>query len=514
MNWPPLTGECSEAISTVLRDVVHSKPHDLINQVANMLQEKSQLDPAEFEQFFEECKRKPRTYVLEDRCPEGQDPMSWVPMRYNDDTILLSLSNRAADLVADIRSPEGLGDTKDFFARACVAYPELQYLQGTKDELLAAQTLRAICLIWGGQEEEAVEVAEGEAPPPSRRGCPLDDEDAQLSFQCEALVANLRQQFLDAVTMDDAVLLEAVMTACLLRVVGGNEAFRRQFGGDASTEEASILYAIENHPQVLPSLLKLPQELRELVTVTIQVMFPLDQLVSAEAVPFYMQEIKDRLVALAEGAVHFFMYASAVEHTVRYRNVVVTDEALDILRQVGTAVVGLEKTGGAKAYETVLKKRAEIYHMRIVRDDWLMRTVVRVACLSRREDHDWWAEVQRTVEGLPQEALQVLTDELGQKDGIMTSPVIMMPGLSTFLMAACVNNAIGLKSALLLLTNILKEMSRINAASDEVLKVVTLKLDSLAAKTRDWRGGGVPFEATPHCITQHGAFLAEASLAG
>lgn len=517
MNWPPLTGECSESIASVLKDVVHAKPKDLINQVAKMLQERSEWDPAEFEQYFEECRRKPRMFVLEDRCPEGQDPMSWVPMRYNDDTILFRLSNWAADLVADIRSPEGLGDTKDFLLRATVAYPELQYLHGSKEEVVAAQTLKAICTIWGGCWEEEPEPVEGaedqEPPPPPCRGCPLDDEDPQLSFQCEALVANLRTMFLDAVTEDgDSSLLEAIITACLLRVVGANETFRRQFGGGASTADGAILNAIENHREVLPSLLKLPQELRELVTVTIQVMVPLDQLVSAEVVPYHMHQIKEHLVSLAEGAVNLFMFTAAVEHTVSHRSIAVTDEDLDTLRQVGAAITGMEKTTGAKGYETILKKRAERYHMRIVRDDFHMRTVVRLACLSRREGAEWWTEVQQTVENLPEAEKKVLTDELGQKDGISQTPVIMMPGLSNFVSAACSNDLVGLKCAVLLLINILKEMTRLNTASETVLKLVTLNTESLAAKTRDWRGGSVPFEATPFSITMDNPDLGQAEV--
>merc|ERR1740117_1651642 len=113
MNWPPLTPECSRSVGDAIRDAVDKKPKDLLEHVARYMEEMSKLDPAEFEKHFETCRREPRSYKLEERCPASQDPMAWVPMRYSDDTIRLTLEQRALDLVAEIVSPENIENMSD-----------------------------------------------------------------------------------------------------------------------------------------------------------------------------------------------------------------------------------------------------------------------------------------------------------------------------------------------------------------------------------------------------------------
>ncbi|CAE7446481.1 unnamed protein product [Symbiodinium necroappetens] len=89
---------------------------DLFGFVIAELERKSTLDPNEFEAHFLECKRQSRTYVLEDRCPSNEDPMVWVPMRYNDDTILLKQQRLAHELWMDVLSVEALGARKQVLA--------------------------------------------------------------------------------------------------------------------------------------------------------------------------------------------------------------------------------------------------------------------------------------------------------------------------------------------------------------------------------------------------------------
>ena len=67
MNWPPLHTETSEVLALVLKDVVTTRPRDLFECTAQLLQEKSGLNPTAFQEHFDECKRKPRVYELEER---------------------------------------------------------------------------------------------------------------------------------------------------------------------------------------------------------------------------------------------------------------------------------------------------------------------------------------------------------------------------------------------------------------------------------------------------------------
>eukprot|EP00442_Polarella_glacialis_P059126 CAMPEP_0115152920 /NCGR_PEP_ID=MMETSP0227-20121206/66427_1 /TAXON_ID=89957 /ORGANISM="Polarella glacialis, Strain CCMP 1383" /LENGTH=145 /DNA_ID=CAMNT_0002563579 /DNA_START=26 /DNA_END=459 /DNA_ORIENTATION=- len=143
MNWPALTPECSQAIAEVLKDVVQKRPKDLFEHVANQLQERSGLDREQFKASFEGYKRQPQTYVLEDRCPQDEDPLIWVPMRYNDDTILQKLRSRCVDLLQDVLSKEPLDNGRALFDNALVTFPELMYLRNSPEEDTAAQAFRA-----------------------------------------------------------------------------------------------------------------------------------------------------------------------------------------------------------------------------------------------------------------------------------------------------------------------------------------------------------------------------------
>ncbi|CAE7638107.1 unnamed protein product [Symbiodinium sp. CCMP2592] len=91
---------------------------DLFGFVIAEFQKKSTLDPSEFEAHFLECKRQSRTYVLEDRCPANEDPMVWVPMRYNDDTILKQ-QKLAHELWMDVLSVEASGAREQILALSC-----------------------------------------------------------------------------------------------------------------------------------------------------------------------------------------------------------------------------------------------------------------------------------------------------------------------------------------------------------------------------------------------------------
>jgi len=221
-------------------------------------------------------------------------------------------------------------------------------------------------------------------------------------------------------------------------------------------------------------------------------------------VPIHFQRVKELLLPLDSG-VGFFLSVAAIEFMVSMRNHLVTDELADIVRLGAQCLSSVEKHTGAKAYEQLLKKRAEKHAWRLVRDDFLLRAVVRLCCATRREDTEWWQQVEQVVETLGDVEKEVLKVELGRKDGISESPVLAMQGLSSYMVAALGNDSIDLKTAIKLVINIVEDVLRLNAKSNVTLRVMTLRMEPLAAVARDWRSGSVPFEATPHVITELGA---------
>lgn len=507
MNWPPLSTKTSENVAEVLRDAIHKKPKDLLGFVAQALQDKSGLDPTEFERFFEECQRKPRTYVLEDRCPAGQDPLTWVPMRFNDDTILLTLKLRASELTSEILSALPLSDMKGFLDRVCVAFPEFMYVRKSPsepiddfgacapEELAAFQALRALYI--GCSRSPDVT---------------LDDESIELSFLCEALAREAKEHLLKP--LHDEALLEATIVFIMLRALGSNATFRGRYGGGKPGAEEAALHALENEAAALPSYHRLSEHQKSLIAASLRVFFPAQQLTSAEAAPCQFLRAKDNLVPL-EGAMDFYNCTVVVDHMVHCRSFLIRDEAVDAVKLGTHCLASVDKFNAQRAYELYLKKRAEKHSWRIVRDDLQLKAIVRICCLAQLEDSESWNQTLALVEALPEHEKEVLKAELARKDGVSDSPAYILVGASKFMEAAHLNKALGLRPAMLLLARILEDAAR---HFDHVVnmnqRMVEITFSTLGKRAREYAPGGVPFEDTPFTLVETGPVSATLRMAG
>lgn len=498
MNWPPLSTECSTAIADVLRDVVQSRPKDLIEHVAQQLQAKSGWDPAAFEKHFQVAKRKPRTYVLEEICPYGQDPLSWVPMRYNDDTILSMLQGHAGLIAAEILSEKLIQNSSELVAKTEKAYPELMYLRGTDLMQLASQHIRAVYLAASGRQQI---VEDG-----------LDDKDPSLTFRCRLFIAGARATLFECISAANAVifnglnynaLLDAIMVCLVLLVVGRHPGFQARYGGGFRTPEHAALYAMEHEAEALPSFQRLPSSHKELLLATLKAYFQMEILLTSEVVPAHFGRIKELLVP-CEGGVEFFLALLGVEHMVRCRNTVVSDDTVSMIKLAGHCVASVVKYSPQRAYELFLMKRAERHAWRLNRDDLLQRAIVRLCCLAGVEDDEAWGAMLMAVEGLPEKDQAVLKSELGHKDGLSNVPVYVLVGGSAFFPACRNNPDIELGAAVMMMTRILDTAAK---SFDRSLhhKICKLYLDGSAACASQYSARvGTPFADLPFQLEEVG----------
>jgi hypothetical protein len=490
MNWPPLTNECSKAVAEVLRDAVRAKPHDLFEFVAQALQDKSGIDSASFQAHFEECKRKPRSYVLEELCPPGQDPLSWVPMRYNDDTILSVLQARSLEISSDILAEQLIEDSQGFFARARVSFPELMYLRGSPElELVAAQTLRALYLGCSGHGNVA------------EQG--LDDADPMLAFRCRPLVGAARTVLFE-VTKRFQANVDALIVCSFLLLVGRHPGFQQRYGGGLSTPELAVIYAIEHEAESLPSFACLPPPQRQLVLAALQAYFPMEMLLNAEVVPSQFGRVKD-LLAGRDGGVEFLLSVLGVEHIVRSRNIIGTAESVELLMLGGQCLNTVQKYSAVRAYELLLKKRGANHSWRLAREDYLQRAIIRLCCFRGIEEDEAWNEMLATVDSLGESERHVLRTELGQKDGLAEVPVYVLCGASALMSAAGANPDVGLQSAVTAMCRAIEDATK-SFGKVMSTKVVKLRLESLAARAAQYKAGsGPPFADTPLALEEVGA---------
>lgn len=476
MNWPSLSAECTHEIAEILEEAVRLKPKDLFEHVAARLQERSGLDPSDFEAQFLECKRKPRTYALEDVCPADQDPLVWVPMRYNDETIYQSLRTHSAEIVGDILSKSPLEGFAKVTEAAKAAFPELAYIRGTAEEITANQVLRVVYL-GASASPDVLDEAE-------------DSEDPMLVFRCSGLLENLRTLFKPLTHRQQ--LVEAVLVAGLLRVVGMGAAFRERYGGGATLPEPAVLNAIDNDPDALPSFQRLSAESQDLVIAVLQAWFPLDQLVLAEAVPAHLAKAKDTLLSLELG-IAIFHCAIAMDHAVRCRSATSSGQIADLARLAGQAIVNCDKYAAPRAYEMYLKRRAERRQWWLAREDHLQKATIRLACALGFEDPDAWSATMEAVGELSEREKEALKTELGRKDGLAESPAYVLEGCGAFLAQAYANERVTLESAVKLLARILEDAGQ---TFDKTLKhkVIRVCMDGLSARARAHDEGDVSFQ--------------------
>jgi hypothetical protein len=489
MNWPALTPECSQAIAEVLKDVVAQRPKNLFEHVANQLQEKSGLNPAEFEEHFERCKRKPRVYILEETCPPDEDPLSWVPMRYNDETILRKIESAGFELLTEVLSQEPVAYGQTLFDRAVVAYPELSYLRGSPLELTASQTLRVFHLcIAGGSIDNSFE-----------------DDDPNLSFRNEVLFNCARTYLIPTLSTEVAVKLaslEAILVCLLLRLLGAHPPFAERFGGTASVQapEKVALAACEHFSQALPSFTRLPKSSRDLITATLQAHFSLSQLMTGELLAAQLLPLKEQVLPTRHG-LSFFLGVVTFEHLVTSRTEHLLIEAADVLRLTLQTLPGIDKHPVSRSYELYLRKRAERHEWRLMRDDYMHRAIIRLCCLTNSEDTLLWTDIQKAVEALPETAQEALKMELGAKDGVAAVPGYSLHGGSSFMEIALANPNLGVAPAVQMLARILE-------AADETFGQLQnlffrLNIEALLPKARD-HTGGVPLKDLPFVLEQRG----------
>lgn len=477
------------AVAEVLQDAVRAKPADLLEYVAQRLQERSGLDAGIFEAQFEECKRKPRSYVLEEQCPAGQDPFSWVPMRYNDDTILSMLQTRAHEIATDILAPELIENSQDFIQRARVAFPELMYLRGAQDlEQTAAQMLRAVYV--------------GCSNCPSIEDKGLDDADPMLAFRCRPLVTCVRSCLLESCR--ELERMDALMVCCVLSVVGRHPGFQQRFGGGFRTSELAVIYALEHEPDGLPSFSRLSLAHKHLVLAALQCYFSMEMLLSTEVVPLHFARVKDLLASREKGA-EFFLAVIGVEHLVRCRSAVISDANVDSIRLAAQCILALSKHSAQRGYELFLKKRAERHSWRLARDDVLQKALIRLCCMRGDEDDEAWAEMDKAMESLREKDLTKLKIELGQKDGLTEDIVYVLHGGAALMAAAGANRNVGPAAALSLLCRALTDVAH-NYGKVLTQKVIKLHIESLATRAVQYRaGGGSLFAETPFVLEERGA---------
>jgi hypothetical protein len=369
MNWPPLSQECSEAIADCLKTVVSEKPDDLLQFVANRLSEKSGVNPKDFEEHFEECKRKPRNYVLEDQCPLDQDPLSWVPMRYNDDTIFESLRSKSGQLACDILTENQPYpyDTPEMVNLAKSAFPEIAYMRGSSEEKTALRILRALYLGTSGND--------------SVLDTGLRDDDPMLSFSGHSIMVWLRSILRQNIQAED--IWEAVFITCMLRILGGHAGFKQKFGGGLEDPDKAILHALENEIESLPSFQRLPEHFQAIIEVVLQSAFPFQSVITTEVLPAQFAKVKED-VSVHEYGLGFFLSVLVLEHAVKCSNILgdMDDADLDVIRLGAQSIMAIEKHPAPKAYELFLKKRAERVEWRLTKDDYLQRATVRLLGLG------------------------------------------------------------------------------------------------------------------------------------
>lgn len=486
MNWPPLSPECSEAIADCLKTVVSEKPDNLLEFVATRLSQKSGLNPKDFEEHFEECKRKPRTYVLEDQCPLDQDPLAWVPMRYNDDTIFETLRQQSGQLAVDIltENQECPHDTPAMVNLAKTAFPEIAYMRGSAEEKTVLRTLRALYLGTSGYNGVL--------------DSSLQDKDPMLSFSGHSMMVWLRSILRQNIQAED--IWEAVFIACMLRILGGHAGFRQKYGGGLEDPDKAILHAMDNEIESLPSFQRLPEHLQALVEVMLQCAFQFSSVTTTEVVPSQFERVKQD-VATQEFGLGFFLSVIALEHVVKCSNMVgdLDDADLDVIRLGAQSLMAIEKHPAPKAYELFLKKRAERVEWRLAKDDFLQRATVRLCCLAGHTDADSWNNMQSIVEGLADAEKDALKNELGRKDGVADIPAYIPVGANKLLEAANRNEEVGMAAAVRIVARILDDTAR---GFDKTLKEKTMNLRFDAVAARASQRSSVPFEDTAFIVEE------------
>lgn len=484
MNWPSLSNECSEAIADVLKDAVQARPKDLFEYVAQKLQERSGLSASAFEALFHDCKAKPKTYVLEERCPVAKDPFAWVGVRYNDDTGLMMLRHLTQDLLGDMLSADFNIDGHGLYGRASCCFPEFQYLRGFVQEFQAIQSIRALFLMCCNEGS----VAAG-----------LEDADAKLSFRCQGLIEVIRSQF----QLLDPSMLETLVVCIMMQALGDHAGFCARYGGGLSGQRKGSLFACEHHAAALPSYRRLAAPQQALVLKVIEAYVSLSSIVSTEAVGLHFLRLKDSLAAHPKG-LELYIGAAGIEYAVQNRSRVFSADMVDAARAATQCVAELQRASAPRAYELLLKRRAEKHQWRVVRDDFLLKAVVRLCCMAGLEETSSWEEVLQFVDALADSEKEMLQLELGAMDGITQSPACILSGASDVLQQAAKLKRETLTSGrvIRMFLRILEDTVR-TCQRMQHLRTITIVINELSEYVRGM-SEGMPFEDLPFSLVETG----------
>jgi len=210
-----------------------------------------------------------------------------------------------------------------------------------------------------------------------------------------------------------------------------------------------------------------------------------------------------------EGGLPFYVAVIAVEQVVQCRSAVMADKAVDFIRIGVQCLSSLDKTSAVRAYELMLKKRAEKHAWRMVRDDYMVRAIVRICCFTGREDEAGWAEIKEIVEGMLSDSeKEALKEHLGRRDGSGDTPVYVLRGAGALLSRASASAQV--TPVLRKLCQVFEDLAR---SFDRVMnhRTVNVHLESLERVLRD---GGASFEGAPFVLDEIGPSLVELRVPG
>lgn len=499
MNWPPLSAETSNQLARVLEEAVKSKPKDLLEHVASKLQARSGWDMRMFEAHFEECRKQPRTYKLEDKCPPEQDPIVWVPTRYSDDTILESLRSVSGELMKRILAEGHViamnAAGGDFLECAEIAFPELSYLSpGSEGRMQAELMLRTVSVVVAEEEIDVRSDFFRERNP--------DINGPLVDWARQRLRTGLRKS---------AELLDAMVVCMLMRVVStSSRGFRERYEGTGAkkdgkqqTSEEMLVQVMRKAPLALPSFRRLPPHLQSLVEAVRLAAFPFQELLTTEALPAHLAAVKDEMGPYDSG-ITFLLSTVLVEQIVAAGAGTLVDvqlRSVELVKLGAQAVAAVEKYNAVKSYELFLKKRAEQVEVRVQRDDYLQRACVRISCMALLREREDWDAVQKAVNELPENEKEVLKRELGMKDGTgtgaavvdssqkqLTGPTFAMTGCSRYLIAAQLNRAANIwpGPAVKVLCRVLEDGARSYSQSKE--RMLKMNFEGLADFAQNYNG--------------------------
>merc|ERR1719221_455569 len=101
------------------------------------------------------------------------------------------------------------------------------------------------------------------------------------------------------------------------------------------------------------------------------------------------------------------------------------------------------------------------------------------------------------VQGLPESEREVLSAEVGRKDGITESPVLVPFGAGYLMNQPSTNPQLSIISVVRLLIRVLDDVVQCQIPNHRMVKV---HLQAFGQRAREYRGDGTQFEDTPYTL--------------